>query len=391
MSIEKKINVLMVTGAYLPEINGAVRQCSLLINTLGKSVKYSILTGTSNKSNNGYDFVDGVSVIRVFMPKLRKFKPFIGAVQFYFHLIRILREVDLVHIHGFSKRNAIAILISRVLQKKVVLKMTSYGHDDPISIKSGTSVLWKIFKLCHAYIGISPAFLESYQKAGLLEHKYSFIPNGVDLDRYSSVSPNERQALKEKYGFATHDRLIIFVGHFSPEKRPMLIYKAWNRLCDQNINAKLIFIGRTRNNFEVDDGIIEAIKQDAIQRGTIQLIHFVESTPNVDEYLKIADVFVHPSIREGMPNALLEAMACALPCVVSDLPGVTDWLVDDGKTGILFRSNDPDTLARKIAPYLVENDFHQIIGLAARQFMVDNFSCASTSQRVLELYRRTII
>ena len=390
MSPEQRLNVLMITGVYLPEVNGAVRQCSLLIKNLGESVKYSVLTGTSDESINGCECIDGVLVTRVFMPKGQKISYIIGAVRFYICLIRMLRQIDLVHIHGYSKRNAFAILISWILRKGVVIKLTSYGHDDPLSIKNGSPFFWKIFQFCHAYIGISPAFLVSYQKAGLSKHKYSFIPNGVDLDRYSPVSPNERQVLRGQYGFASHDKVIVFVGHFSPEKRPMLLYRAWTKLCDQNIRAKLIFIGHTRKHFEVDEGIVEAIKLDALQRGILQLILFVEETPYVDEYLKIADVFVLPSIREGLPNVLLEAMACALPCVVSNIPGVTDWLIDDGVTGVLLRSNSPDVLAGKIATFFVEQGFQQRMGLAARHFMKSNFTCRSTSQRVLDLYIRTM-
>jgi len=388
MAIE--LSVLMVTGVYVPELNGAVRQCSQLINNLRESVNFSVLTGTSDESISGCDYIDGISVTRVFMPKKRKFKYVIGAVQFYLCLLRMLRDTDLVHIHGFSKRNAVVILISKILGKRIVIKMTSYGHDDPLSIKKDSFVFWVLFKFCHAFIGISPAFLVSYQEAGLLEDKYSFIPNGVDLNIYSPISINERKALKVKYGFAEHDKVIIFVGHFSPEKRPMLLYRAWVKLCDQNISSKLIFIGHTRSHFEVDEGIVESIRQDALQRGTLQRINFVDRTTHVDVYMKIADVFVLPSIREGLPNVLLEAMACALPCIVSDIQGVTDWLLDDGKTGILFRSDDADVLARKIAPFAVENIVHQKMGLAARQFIEDNFSSASTSQRVLELYRKTM-
>ena len=385
-----ELNVLMVTGVYLPEVNGAVRQCSQLINNLKESVNYSILTGTSDESISGCDYIDGVSVTKVYMPKKWKFKYVIGAVWFFLCLIRMLRDIDLVHIHGFSNRNAFVILITRIFGKKAVIKMTSYGHDDPLSIKNDSFIFWTLFKFCHAYIGISPAFLASYQETGLLENKYIFIPNGVDLGKFSPISKNERKVLKLKYGFTEHDKVIIFVGHFSPEKRPMLLYRAWTKLCDQNISVKLIFIGHTRNHFEVDEGIVNVIRQDALQRGTIQRIRFVDTTPHVDEYMKIANVFVLPSIREGLPNVLLEAMACALPCVVSDLPGVTDWLVDDGKTGVLFRSDDPDVLAGKIAPYLVESVVQHKMGLAARQFMEGNFSSESTSQKVLDLYRRTM-
>jgi len=135
MCDDKKINVLMITGVYLPEINGAVRQCSILINNLRELVNYAILTGTNDESSEGVDCVEGVLVNRIFFPKRRKLKYFINIVKFFICLIRELKIVDLVHIHGFSKRNSIVILISWFLGKKIVIKMTSFGHDDPLSIK----------------------------------------------------------------------------------------------------------------------------------------------------------------------------------------------------------------------------------------------------------------
>lgn len=391
MTSKEEISVLMITGVYLPESNGAVLQCNQLISNLGKSIRFSVLTGTNDKASEGNDCVEGISVTRVLIPKGPTLRYIIGALRFFIKLLGMLTKTDLVHIHGFSRRNAIVMAISRIFNKKVILKMTSFGQDDPLSIKeSFPTIFWQLFKCCHAYIGLSPAFAMSYQKADLPGKKYNFIPNGVDLDRYIPASKNEKMALREKYGFAEDDKIIIFVGHFSPEKRPMLVYRAWVRLCEQNICAKLIFVGHTKNHFEVDDEISETIKQDALGRGILPLIRFVEKTSHVDEYIKIADVFVLPSIREGLPNVLLEAMACALPCVVSDLPGVTDWLIDDGVTGVLFRSDNPDVLAGKITPYFAEHVIQRKMGVAARHFMESNFSCASTSQRVLDLYRKTM-
>ncbi len=390
MCPEKKINVLMITGVYLPEINGAVLQCSQLINNLTEAVNYSVLTSTNDESMCGYFYIGGVSVTRVFMPKKLKYKYIIGAIWFYIQLIIKLRTIDLVHVHGFSRRNAIVIAICRILSRKVLLKMTSHGFDDPMSIKRGSPVTWKIFRCCHAYIGISPAFLESFKKAKLLERNYSFIPNSVDSQRFCPVTQNQKNALRYRYGFLVHDKVIVFVGHFSHEKQPMLIYRAWVALWEQNIFSTLIFIGHTKNHFEVDEGIIESMSQDALQRGILPFIHFVEETSHVDEYMKIADVFVLPSKREGLPNALLEAMACALPCIVSYLPGVTDWLIDDGVTGTLVRSNDPEVWARKIATYLAAHGDQPKIGLAAQHFIESNFLCASTSQRVLDLYWKMI-
>lgn len=386
MSFKKNLNVLMITGVYLPEINGAVRQCSQLIDNLRESVNFSVLTCTKNESSSGQIDVDGISVTKVFIPNRRKFKYIIGILKYYICLINILRNIDLVHIHGFSNRNAISIVISLLLKKRVVIKMTSYGLDDPLSIKKSSLISWCIFNSCHAYIGISPAFSLSYIKASPFKYKYNFIPNGVDLDRYFKIMQDDRNALRLKYEFSAQDSIIIFVGHFSQEKRPMLLYLAWVKLLEKNKCAKLIFIGRTRSHFEVDERIVESIKLDALQRGILQLIHFVEETLHVDEYMKIADVFVLPSIREGLPNALLEAMSCALPCIVRDLPGVTDWLIDDGKNGVLFNSDDPAILTEKIMSCIVGSNLHLPMGLAARQIMESEFSCTTTSQKVFDLY-----
>ena len=100
--------------------------------------------------------------------------------------------------------------------------------------------------------------------------------------------------------------------------------------------------------------------------------------------------FVLLSIREGLPNVLLEAMACTLPCVVSDLLGMTYWLIHDGVTDALFHSDDHDVLIRKISPHFAEHGIQQRMGLAARHFMENNFSGASTSQKLLNLYILTI-
>ncbi len=380
----------MITGVYLPEINGAVRQCSQLIISLKELVKFSVLTGTNDSSMQESDNIDSVSISRFFMPKKHKLKYALSIGKFFLCLISLLRKTDIVHVHGFSKRNAAVVFVSLLLRKRVIIKMTSYGHDDPISIKNSSLVLWNIFKYCHAYIGISPAFMLSYKKSGLLDCKYNNIPNCVDLDRYSPISTSEKKVLKLKYGFSEHDKLIVFVGHFSPEKRPELLYKAWVRLRLENLYAKLIFIGHTKSHFEVDEGIAESIRQDGFQRGILSQIYFIEQTPNVDEYMKMADIFVLPSIREGLPNVLLEAMACSLPCIVRDIAGVTDWLIEDGVTGVLFRSDDHNVLADKMAPFFLTTGNNEKIGIAARYFVKSNFSCKSNSQAVFDLYMKNM-
>jgi glycosyltransferase involved in cell wall biosynthesis len=268
--------------------------------------------------------------------------------------------------------------------------MTSYGKDDPLSIKNKNFILWEIFKLCDIYIGISPAFIKSFNLTDLPKKKYRFIPNGVDLNKYFPISNSEKKLLRYKYGYQHYDKIIIFVGHFSYEKRPKLIYDAWVQMHEKNKNIKLILIGKTKDFFEVDEKIKESIIIDAQLRGIMQHISFVEETSHVDEYMKISDVFALMSIREGMPNVLIEAMACGLPSVVNEILDVTDWLVKDGETGLLFSSKDPKILVEKILYFLTDNKNSHKIKIQSKQFVKNNFSSEEISLKILNLYKNLI-
>lgn len=380
----------MVTGVYFPEINGAVLQCMQLIGNLKNLVSFSILTGSNIKKFDSHEYVDGVLVSRVVLDRRKKVNYIVNLVRFFFCLIGMLKKCDLVHLHGFSKRNAIVIAVSKIFKKDVILKMTSYGHDDPVSVKNSFFLSWFLFKRCRSYIGISPAFSASYREAGLSIDKYNFIPNCVDSNRFSPASKDEKNKLKFKYGFNAADRIILFVGHFSHEKRPMLAYKTWLLLNEGNADVKIIFIGHTMQRFEVDHKIVEVMKRDALQKGVLSSIHFIEKTENIDEYMKFADVFILSSTREGLPNVLLEAMASAIPCIVSNLPGVTDWLIDDGVTGVLVSSDNHGNWADKISPFLQGAYINDLMGLKARSFVQSNFSIDLITQSVVELYKKSL-
>lgn len=382
------IKVLMVTGVYCPEINGAVLQCKQLVKNINNHIEFNIITGTGIKSLVKKKIVEKIPVTRVYMPKDNKFRYLIGMIHFIFLATVMIRKTDLVHIHGFSKRNAVVILIARILQKKVILKMTSFGQDDSLSVKIKSPFLWLIYKCCNVFIGVSPAFAESHKRTEIGFNKYEFIPNSVDINKFSSATADEKNELKTKFSYSENDKIILFIGHFSQEKRPLLLYQAWLILRKLNNDLKIIFIGRTIQNFEVDEQIVQTIRSDAIKRGILENILFIEQTDFVHEYLKIADVFVLPSIREGLPNVLLEAMSCALPCVVTNLQGVTDWLIKDRVTGRLLYSDQPEELSVLIKPLLTEYSDNREMGFAAQKFIQNEFSSEQINKKIIELYKR---
>jgi glycosyltransferase involved in cell wall biosynthesis len=98
-------------------------------------------------------------------------------------------------------------------------------------------------------------------------------------------------------------------------------------------------------------------------------------------------VYVLPSIREGLPIALLEAMSCGLPCVASRLPGSTDGLVEHGVNGLLVAPDDLDGLAAAIRSLVLDADASARMGAAARETIVSRYSIQQTSAAWLTAYQ----
>ncbi len=94
-----------------------------------------------------------------------------------------------------------------------------------------------------------------------------------------------------------------------------------------------------------------------------------------------------PSVREGLPIALLEAMASRLPCIATRLPGSTEGLIDHGVNGVLVEPDDTDGLAEAIRTLLSDSDRAARLGIAARETVVDRYSIQRTAPLWLSAYR----
>src|SRR5262249_61331661 len=134
---------------------------------------------------------------------------------------------------------------------------------------------------------------------------------------------------------------IALVVRFSArDKRPALLYDAWTEALAAGASL-LIFVGATRSVYhEVDSAIAAGIRARASAGGPGDLVRFVEPTLEIERYYRAADVYVLPSIREGLSIALLEAMASGLAAIATRLPGSTDTVIEPDANGLLVEKDD---------------------------------------------------
>ena len=127
----------------------------------------------------------------------------------------------------------------------------------------------------------------------------------------------------------------------------------------------------------------------AASLGIADRVQFTGGVNDPAEYLRAADVFVLPSVAEGMSNSLLEAMATALPCAVSGIGGNTD-LIEDGKTGRLVTDATPHAWTQTLAELLDHPCESRRLGVAARRRIDDEFALSVVVDRYVALYREML-
>jgi glycosyltransferase involved in cell wall biosynthesis len=377
----------MVTGVYYPEINGATLQCRRIVALLKKDFSFTVLTSTKKLSLVKYNCIDEIPVYRI---KNRNNALSIISISLNILLffIKNNRNFNIVHLHGFSLKSVLIIFLSKLFKKKTIIKMTSYGHDDPLSISKKGMILFYFYSLADRYIGISPIFKKKYQEMNMDLYKYSYIPNGVDTDLFKPVDGvNKKELLRNSLGLPTNIKLILVVGHFSLDKRPMDVIDAWLNIKDKlSGDSGIVFIGSTNSEiFEVNKEIVRAVK-DKAKKYIDNSVFFFDKVHNISEYYQSTDVYVLPSQREGLPNALLEAMSCALPSISTDLPGITDNVIEDGVDGFLYKPGDITRLSSILKEIFVSKDTMKTLGVNARSKIKTEFNISSISKKISNLY-----
>ncbi len=378
----------MVTGAYYPELSGAGLQCRELVLRLRDSVIFTVLTTSADPLPPPVGEVDGTPVYRVVVDVGRFGSKLRAAMCLASVFIRLRGRFDIVHLHGFSQKSLLLIVLAKLFRKKLVLKLTSVGHDDPLSIRTRGRVDFWCYTQADLFLGVSPRLQQLYYDSGLPREKFWLIPNGVDLERFRPGDQEERQALRRELGLPEELPLILYVGFFSHDKRPDVLFESWTRmLVGDSPTTGLVFVGATRSRYyEVDPGLVQEIREEAQRLGVEKRVAFVEVTHEIEKYYQAADIFALPSSREGLPNTLLEAMATGLPCVVSRLPGVTDEVIDHGINGFLFPPGDGVALEGALRLLLYDPTLAQELGRRARATVEERYSIAQTASRTLEAY-----
>jgi glycosyltransferase involved in cell wall biosynthesis len=382
--------VLMAVGAYYPELAGGSLQCRSLVLALRDRVRFSVLTTTADRSLPSSADVDDVPVHRVFVDPKQPATKLTGLARLLGLAPALASGHDIFHFHGFTEKMLVLLATAAIARRRTLVKMTSVGWDDPISIRSRRfgSLLAAGLTSVDRLVAVSPAIAERCVAAGVPAARIASIPNGVDTDRFAPVDTSRRAELRTRLGLPAGVPIVTFVGFWSREKGPDVLFDAWRAARRATgLPAALVYIGSTDSaHAEVDSGLVARVRRGIGDEGLAADVFFIERTDAVADYLQASDVFALPSSREGLSNALLEAMSTGLACVTAAIPGVSDSAIDDGGNGVLVPAGDAPALGLELARLLASEPLRAALGARARQTIVERFAMTAIADRYAALY-----
>ncbi len=350
---------------------------------------------------------------------------------------RIVRRGDR-SIHGFGLKLALAVLAragdfdvlffggnpgefwttayataaAKLLGKKVLVELNMEFYDgDPLRIR-GTRLeatkTWLASKV-DRFLPNSGAILRSFP-TDLVGARAELLSYGVDLARFAPA-PSREEARRERVrlGLPLDRKVVCAVGAVTRRKNPDFVLRAWRRVCARLAVRPplLVWIGpaMTEDREHHDGAWVRALLAEAEREPLAGNVRFVGHRERPEELLRAADGFVFASRQEGSPSVIREALACGLPCVALELPGITDELIEDGRNGFLIPVADRaafqawqrtpygepralEAFAERVVRVLEDPSLALLLGAKAQETAARRFSIDARADRLLEIASR---
>jgi sugar transferase (PEP-CTERM/EpsH1 system associated) len=239
-----------------------------------------------------------------------------------------------------------------------------------------------LLKIVHQVLSVSEAHRQRLaDSTGFPYQKIKPIPNGVDISLFSP-RPTEKQRIRKNLGLELTPIYIGTVANLRPVKNHALLLRVGSRLCRSHDHVRFVFAG--------DGPLKEQLVALAEELGISARVRFLGARSDIPDVLNALDIFVLPSLSEGMPNAVLEAMACGLPIVATRVGGIPE-LIEDGNTGLLVPSEGERQLETILGNLLCCDAKRRALGEKGRQRVLQCFRLERMVNEYQELYYSLVI
>jgi len=299
-------------------------------------------------------------------------------ISYFLKCIKFCLYCDIIHAH-WTPSGLIGLIIGKLYRKPVVL--TIRGSEINIRRELLKKISKYVFSKVDQLTAASYNLAEAAVKFGVPESKIEMVLNGIDTEKFR---PYNKMEIRRKLNLPQKGKIVIFIGLLIPTKGPDYLLKAIPEVVRADKDVQFIFVGRGR----LKDDLIKS----AEKMGVKNRVRFVPNKPpdEIPYWLNAADIFVLPVTFDARPNIILEAMACGIPVVSSDIKGIRE-LIRDGETGFLIPAKNSQKLAEKILFLLADENARNKTGEAGRNFILKSgLTWEAYSKKIANFYTNLI-
>ena len=305
--------------------------------------------------------------------------PFKKSAKYFIKFYHLIREekYDVVHIHPERAFFWHALVAKQAGVKNIIRTVHNvFNFSGYLRIKRMIQrfVANKLLGVHFISIGSSVAEMEK----NIFFNNTILIPNWIDQRNFLPArDENERNQIKINLGISLTDKVIVSVGSCTEIKNHDDVIITLSELIKEIKNICYIHIG--------DGALQKKEKELAVTLGVSDKIKFLGQIENVRDPLIASDIFVMPSIYEGLPISCLEAASCGIPSVVYNVEGLKD-IVKDGENGILVEPN-PHAMAKAVKELIRNEKLRKQMGIKSRERFLRCFNMQDSLDKLIKIYR----
>lgn len=340
-----------------------------------KKIDVNVLTTRKNLFKKNEYEIKNVKITQLYIPQIRILGTILYYISISFYFITHFKKFDIILSFFLKHSSFISIIMGKLLKKKVVCRVEcsgKFGDIETIKKMPFYMIFLKVFKLADKIVVLSREMEKELVSHGFKKEQLVLIPNAVDINKFRPY--RNKDELKVRYGFE-NKKIIIFVGRLTEQKGVEYLIRSFQKL---EIKEKFLIIlgdGKLRKNLEIL----------TLELGINDYVLFAGKKENVVPYLQLSDIFVLPSISEGLPIVLLEAMACGLPVVVTEVGGNID-VVENVINGYLIEPKNIYEIKSAIEDLFKDEIKLKIIGETNRKKIEREYSYETITKNYLTLF-----
>lgn len=208
--------------------------------------------------------------------------------------------------------------------------------------------------------------------------------NPIDADSFTNQTGRTREQVLEEFRIPSSAFVLLNVARISPQKGQVYAVRAVPLIAKNYPDVHLILAGAT-----TDSQYLAQVQSEIQKLGVNEKIHIVGARTDIPDLLQACDIFVFPSLYEGLGIALIEAMAAGCTCIATRT-GPLPEVVDDGVNGLLVPPRDEVQLAEVICGLIANPNRRVALGQAARKSVLERFEPQAAANRLMEIYESLV-